>query len=186
MLRQALHGIVRDLSQTFLADEVYAPPMARIDVPGPAADEASMIWSLRPEMGGMVDRMVSTVYQRSILRAEEREVARMRIAQLNSCNACANFRAPSVVAAGVTEDLYEHLEDPASYPGYTERQRLAIEFAERFATDHRNIDEALFVRLRSAFTDAEVLDLTMCVAVYLGLGRALEVLGVDSNCPIDV
>ena len=186
MLRQALPGIVRDLSQTGPTGEVYARCMARTDVPGAPEDVASMIWSLRPEMGGMVDRMVSTVYQRSILPAEEREVARMRIAQLNSCSACANFRAPSVLAAGVTEDLYEHLEDAATYPGYTERQRLAVEFAERFASDHRNIDEALFVRLRSAFTDAEVLDLTMCVAVYLGLGRALEVLGVDSSCPIDV
>jgi hypothetical protein len=31
-----------------------------------------------------------------------------------------------------------------------------------------------------------VLDLTMCIAAYLGLGRALEVLGIDSSCPIDV
>jgi AhpD family alkylhydroperoxidase len=160
--------------------------MARIAIPGNPEEEASMIWSLRPEMGGMVDRMVSTVYQRSILPAAEREVARMRIAQLNACNACANFRAPSVLAAGVTEDLYQHLEDAATYPGYTERQRLAIEYAERFATDHRAIDDELFERLRAEFTDAEVLDLTMCVSVYLGLGRALEVLGVDSSCPIDV
>lgn len=160
--------------------------MARIDIPGPPGEQASMIWSLRPEMGGMVERMVSTVYQRSILPAEEREVARMRIAQLNACNACANFRAPSVLEAGVTEELYQHLEDAGTYTGYTERQRLAIEFAERFATDHRGIDDELFNRLRSAFTDPEVLDLTMCVAVYLGLGRALEVLGVDSSSPIDV
>jgi AhpD family alkylhydroperoxidase len=160
--------------------------MARIDIPGAPAEEASMIWTLRPEMGAMVDRMVSTVYQRSVLPAEEREVARMRIAQLNACNACATFRAPSVLAAGVTEDLYQHLEEAATYPGYTQRQRLAIEFAERFATNHRDIDDDLFSRLRSEFSDPEVLDLTMCVAVYLGLGRALEVLGVDSSCPIDV
>jgi AhpD family alkylhydroperoxidase len=145
-----------------------------------------MIWSLRPEMGGMVDKMVSTVYQRSILPAEEREVARMRIAQLNACNACATFRAPSVLAAGVTEDLYEHLEEAATYPGYTERQRLAVEFAERFALDHRAIGDELFERLRAVFSDPEILDLTMCVAVYVGLGRALEVLGVDSSCPIDI
>lgn len=137
-------------------------------------------------MGRMVERMVSTVYQRSILPAEEREVARMRIAQLNACQACATFRAPSVLDAGLTEDLYQNLEAARSYPGYTERQRLAIEFAERFAADHRGIDEELFARMRASFTDPEVLDLTMCCAVYLGLGRALEVLGVDSNSPIDV
>ena len=110
----------------------------------------------------------------------------MRIAQLNACTACATFRAPSVLAAGVEEELYEHLDEAATYPGFSERQKLAIEFAERFAQDHRGIDDQLFGRLRSSFSDPEILDLTMCVAVYLGLGRALEVLGVDSSCPIDI
>jgi AhpD family alkylhydroperoxidase len=160
--------------------------MARIDVPdGPGGDPA-MIWTLRPEMAGMVDRMISTVYGRSALPAEEREVARMRIAQLNECSACAVFRAPSVVAAGVEEDAYEHLHEYRTYPGYTERQRLAIEYAERFAIDHQNIDDELFVRLRAQFADAEILDLTLCLAVYLGLGRTLEVLGIREGSGIDV
>ena len=110
----------------------------------------------------------------------------MRIAQLNACSACAEFRAPSVVASGVDEELYRHVDEAATWPGYTTRQRLAVEFAERFAGDHRAIDEDLFARLRSSFSDAEVLDLTMFVAVCLGLGRALEVLGIDDSCPIDL
>jgi len=35
--------------------------------------------------------------------------------------------------------------------------------------------------LRAHFADDEVLDLTLCVAVYLGLGRTLEVLGVRES-----
>ncbi len=31
-----------------------------------------------------------------------------------------------------------------------------------------------------------VLDLTLCVAVFLGLGRSLTVLGVDQSCAIDI
>ena len=160
--------------------------MARIEVPDGPGGEAAMIWTLRPEMAGMVDRMITTAYDRSILPADERELARMRIAQLNDCSACATFRAPSVVAAGVTEDLYEHLDEYRTDPRYTDRQRLAIEYAERFAADHRNIDDAFFDRLRGAFTDAEVLDLTLCCAVFVGLGRTLEVLGIDQGCAIDV
>jgi AhpD family alkylhydroperoxidase len=155
--------------------------MARIDVPDGPGGDAAMIWTLRPEMAGMVERMISTVYGRSSLPAAEREVARMRIAQLNECSACAVFRAPSVVAAGVAEDAYEHLPDYRTYAGYTERQRLAIEYAERFAIDHQNIDDELFARLRRQFDDAEILDLTLCCAVYLGLGRTLEVLGIDQG-----
>src|SRR5689334_376829 len=145
-----------------------------------------MVWSLRPEMAGMVDRMITTAYQRSKLPAAEREVARMRIAQLNACDACSTFRAPSVTEAGVTEELYEHLDEYRSWPGYSERQRLAIEYAERFTTDHRAIDDELFTRLHAHFADDEILDLTLCCAVYLGLGRTLEVLGVVDHCALDV
>src|SRR3954462_2052762 len=111
-----------------------------------------MVWSLRPEMAGMVDRMIATAYSRSILDPAEREVARMRIAQLNACDACATFRAPSVVEAGVTDEMYAHVDDP-SWSGYTERQRLAIDYAERFARDHASIDDAVMQRMRDAFAD---------------------------------
>lgn len=145
-----------------------------------------MIWTLRPELGGMVERMIRGAYQQSILPPEERELARMRIAQINDCVACADFRAPSVLEAGVAPELYEHVAAYATHPGFTPRQRLAIEYAERFATDHASIDDDFFARVRTLFSDEEILDLTLCVAVFLGLGRSLTVLGVDQSCAIDV
>jgi AhpD family alkylhydroperoxidase len=159
---------------------------ARLDVPDGPGGEAAMIWTLRPELGAMVERMIRGAYQQSILPAEERELARMRIAQINDCVACSDFRAPSVLEAGLAPELYENVAAYATYPGYTPRQRLAIEYAERFATVHESIDDAFFERMRGLFTDAEVLDLTLCVAVFLGLGRTLTVLGVDQSCAIDV
>ncbi|MDE3086596.1 MAG: carboxymuconolactone decarboxylase family protein [Acidobacteriota bacterium] len=160
--------------------------MARIDVPAGPGGEAAMVWRLQPEMGAMVETMVRTVYGSSILPAEEREVARMAIARLNECNACATFRAPSVRAARVDEELYSHLDEYQVYDGYSRRQRLAIEYAGRFATDHGGIDDELFARLRAAFSAAEVLDLTMCIATYLGLGRALAVLGIEEHAPLEL
>lgn len=152
--------------------------MARINVPEGEGGDRTMVWTLRPEMAGMVDSMISTAYHKSIIPPEEREAARMRIAQLNACDACATFRAPSVVEAGVDEDTYAHVAEWRTWPGYTERQRLAIEYAERFATDHGAIDEAFVGRMRDHFGDEEVLDLTLCCAVFVGLGRTLEVLGI--------
>ena len=40
--------------------------------------------------------------------------------------------------------------------------------------------------MRAAFADDEILDLTLCLAVFVGLGRTLAVLGVDEACPIDI
>jgi hypothetical protein len=93
---------------------------------------------------------------------------------------------PSVLEADIAPQLYENVANYASYPGYTPRQRLAIEYAERFATDHASIADAFMGRMRELFTDAEILDLTLCVAVFLGLGRTLTVLGIDQSCAIDV
>src|SRR3954469_2289933 len=87
----------------------YTFAMARIDVPDGPGGDAAMVWTLRPEMAGMVERMIATAYQRSKIPAAEREPARMRIAQLNACDACATFRAPSVQEAGVADELYDHV-----------------------------------------------------------------------------
>ena len=163
--------------------------MARLDVPDGPGGEAAMIWTLRPQLGGMVERMIRGAYQQSILPADERELARMRIAQINDCVACSDFRAQSVLDAGPkapAPELYDNVAAYASYPGYTPRQRLAIEFAERFALEHTSMDDAFFERLRELFSDEEILDLTLCVAVFLGLGRSLTVLGVDQSCQLDL
>ena len=68
--------------------------VARIDIPDGPGGDATKVWSLRPEMAGMVERMIATAYQRSILPASEREVARLLVAQLIACGACSTVRAP--------------------------------------------------------------------------------------------
>src|SRR5262249_62243552 len=98
--------------------------VARIDVPEGPGGDAAMVWSLRPEMAGMVQKMISTAYRSSKLPASEREVARMRIAQLNACNACATFRAPAVVEAGGTEEPYPQLAQPRTPPQCPRPPRL--------------------------------------------------------------
>src|ERR1700744_1361267 len=145
-----------------------------------------MIWSLGPLLGGMFGCMNKGASNQDVQQPEERELARMRIAQINDCIACSDFRAPSVLEAGIAPELYENVAAYATYPGYTPRQRLAIEYAERFASDHGSIDDAFFGRLREVFTDEEILDLPLCVAVFLGLGSSLSVLGVDQSCAIDL
>jgi hypothetical protein len=60
--------------------------MARVDVPAGEGKEASRIWQLAPHLGTGLSAMSTAVYERSSLAIREREVARMRIAQLNECH----------------------------------------------------------------------------------------------------
>lgn len=159
--------------------------MARIDLPDGKSDPEVRMWKLRPEMGIGAGALSHAVYEQSIIPVRERELARMRIAQINECAICQQWRKTTGSAEVLTEADYTHVADWQTFAGYSERERLAIEYAERFALDHTGIDDAFFVRLRSAYTDAEILDLTVCIGAWIALGRTMNVLGVDSYCRIE-
>ncbi|MGH9014358.1 MAG: carboxymuconolactone decarboxylase family protein [Acidimicrobiia bacterium] len=85
----------------------------------------------------------------------------------------------------MTEEMYAHVAEYRDRDDYTKREKLAIEYAERFALDHRNIDDELFARLREHYDDDEILDLSICLVAFMGLGRVLSVLRIDPSCSVD-
>ena len=143
--------------------------MPRLDIPEGDGGDAVQLWSLRPEMGAAVNRLVDAAYNKSILPVRVREAARMRIAQLNDCTVCLAFRADKVKAQGLTEEFYGDVGDRPTRRSFNQQERLAMEYAERFAMDHLSIDDAFMDRMRESFTDPEILDLTICL---LGIPRA--------------
>src|ERR1700693_1305953 len=118
--------------------------MARIDIPAGAGGDAVQIWSLQPELGAAATRLVDAAYNKSILPVRVREAARMRIAQLNDCTVCLAFRADKVRAQGLGEDFYCHVGVHDEGAQFNEQERMAMEYAERFATDHLSIGDAFF------------------------------------------
>ena len=60
--------------------------MARLDVPEGEGMEASRVWKLAPNLRDGMTAMSQAIYEKSSLPIREREVARMRIAQLNECH----------------------------------------------------------------------------------------------------
>ena len=159
--------------------------MARLDIPPGEGGDAVQVWSLQPELGRAATRLVDAAYNKSILPVRVREAARMRVAQLNDCTVCLAFRADSVRAQGLHEGFYGAVGSGGD-DSFSEQERLAIEFAERFALDHASIDDAFVQRLRGVFSDPEVFDLTVCVSAFLGLGRTLRVLGITETSLTDV
>jgi alkylhydroperoxidase family enzyme len=85
---------------------------------------------------------------------------------------------------GLTEEKISELDGEEN--GFSDRERLALEYAERLAVDHHNMDDGFFDRLRTQFNDAEILELGMMVGQYIGFGRLLMVLDLTpKSCPVD-
>ncbi|MGI9596094.1 MAG: carboxymuconolactone decarboxylase family protein [Acidimicrobiales bacterium] len=76
------------------------------------------------------------------------------------------------------EELYNSVSRYYEVDEFSAREKLAIEFGERFAIDNTTIDDAFWARLSEHFSDTEMLELTMVAGYCVGIGRALQVLDV--------
>jgi hypothetical protein len=141
-------------------------------------------------------------YQHSKLSLREFEGARARTAEINGCQVCRTFRADrdlpgyfavfggnvdqSVAANGAApnEAFYLNLARWRDFPEYSERERVAIAFAEGLGLDPHGIatDEAFWARAKAVFSDEEIVDLAYCTACWMGLGRVTHALGMDNVC----
>jgi alkylhydroperoxidase family enzyme len=80
--------------------------------------------------------------------------------------------------AGLTEAKIAALDNLAS-DLFSPRERAALTFADLMATDHHKADEAVFAELRRHFSEAELVELGVSTALFVGFGRLNTVLGID-------
>jgi alkylhydroperoxidase family enzyme len=152
--------------------------MARISFPERGFGE-HVDWALlRPKMAAGMGSLSEAVYTNSRLSTREREAARWTIALINDCAVCRDTRARDGAAKGADEPFYADVGSWRQSTTLSERERLAAEFAERFAVDHLAMGDEFWGRLRSAYADDEIADLTICCGTFLGMGRTLAVIGV--------
>jgi alkylhydroperoxidase family enzyme len=152
--------------------------MARISFPDRGMGE-HVDWALlRTDMAVGMGAFSAAVYGNTKLAVREREAARWTIALINDCVVCQDTRARDAQDHDVDEAFYGEVAGWATSTALSERERLAAEFAQRFALDHLAMDDALWARLQAAFADDELADLTICCGMFLGLGRTLAVVGV--------
>jgi len=158
--------------------------MARIDLPPGDGDELIRLYGVSPAMGAAAAKFSDAVYTKSSLAPREREAARMRIAEINQCTVCRETRTTSTES--LSEIEYLGIAEWRGLTTLSERERLAAEFAERFALDHTNLDDDMWARLRAAYTDPEVFDLAVSVAGWLALGRVTAIFDAGVTCRIEL
>jgi alkylhydroperoxidase family enzyme len=88
------------------------------------------------------------------------------------------------VQAGVTEELLDRVPTWRDHADFTDTERAALDYTERFCLDPDAIDDAYIEGLRDHFDDGQIVDLTAAIAKYLAIGRFVKVLELDHVCPL--
>lgn len=152
--------------------------MPRIEIPAGEGPEVTRALGLVPHFVDAVNALESAVWA-SPLPRRVHELVRMRIAEINGCVLCMTWRndwADDASLAAVSEH--------ATSPLFSDAEKVALEYAERFATESKHIDDTLFTRLGDHFGPAEIADLTLVIGKYLAMGRFMQVLDLDQACTI--
>ncbi|MEZ5166442.1 MAG: carboxymuconolactone decarboxylase family protein [Acidimicrobiales bacterium] len=141
---------------------------------------------MQPHVAIGMGAFSQAVYEKTSLPPRVREIARLRVAVANGCPVCLNTRSPKAAADGFDEQAVHDvvacsIGTTPAIDGLSDRERLAGEFADRFATDHHSIDDAFMSEIRTHFTDVEVIELTALCAMTVGNGRFMTVLDIAAD-----
>lgn len=154
-----------------------------LDLPD-GADPLMHVWGrLVPGIGPAASAFATSVYEHSTLGLREFEAARLRVAQLNGCLLCLDWRTERD-GQRVEDGFDREVEQWRRTTALDERARLAAEYAERYTLDHHGLDDGFWTRMRAHYSDREIAELTMCLGSWIAFGRLNHVLGLDAVCSV--
>ncbi|MEV5971359.1 carboxymuconolactone decarboxylase family protein [Streptomyces sp. NPDC051921] len=152
-----------------------------IDIPE-GQEPIGYVWGdMVPGIGMAAANFSLSVYAHTTLGLREFEAARLRIAQINGCRFCLDWRTDRD-GEKVEEEFADAVLEWRTTDAFDERTRLAAEYAERYALDHHRLDEEFWARMTAAYAQVEIVELTMSLGSWLAFGRLNRVLGLDTVC----
>ncbi|KAA0943117.1 MULTISPECIES: carboxymuconolactone decarboxylase family protein [Streptomyces] len=152
-----------------------------VDVPA-GKDPIAYVWGeMVPGIGPAAADFSLAVYAHTTLALREFEAARLRIAQINGCLFCLDWRTERD-GHKVEEGFADAVARWRTTDALDGRARLAAEYAERYALDHHGLDEEFWERMTAHYSQAEIVELTMSLGSWLAFGRLNRVLGLDALC----
>jgi alkylhydroperoxidase family enzyme len=152
-----------------------------IDIPQ-GKDAIEYVWGeMVPGIGVAAARFSAAVYGHATLGLREFEAARLRIAQINGCLFCLDWRTERD-GEKVEDSFADAVAEWRTTEAFDDRTRLAAEYAERYAVDHHAIDDRFWARMTAQYSQAEIVELSMCIGSWLAFGRLNHVLGLDTTC----
>jgi AhpD family alkylhydroperoxidase len=157
--------------------EQYAPLF------GADAPLRVQIYAQRPPLAAKFLEFGRTLREERLLPDRLIELVRLRVAFRNQCRSCMAVRYEEGIADGLTEELVCSLEHPHEADDLTEAERAAIDFGDLMATNHLAIGDETFDRLREHFSEPEIVELCMNVALFVGFGRMGAALHMVDDLP---
>lgn len=148
-----------------------------------------------PEMARVVAQCRSTAYVMQawtrlhfggVLPHRLKELVRIRLSVVVSCGYCSSIQTDRSRQEGLTDEVIDGMSDFEDSLSFSEPEKAAIRYADRFEANNIASDE-VYDELRRHFSTEEILELGMLCSLTLGMGRfarSLDVRTWEQACAI--
>lgn len=146
---------------------------------GPFRNQAAVLAHVPPALDHL-SRLLMELKARDGIRWRYVELAIVVVSKLNACQYCVSHHAPKLRIEGLSAEAVDGL--PATdHPELDEVDRLVIEYATLVTQQSGRIRDAVFERLKCHFTDAQIVELTLRIALCGAYNRLTEALQIDNE-----
>lgn len=145
--------------------------------------EAENINILAHSPGLIVPYLMSSQMARARMELdrETRSLAMHLVAARNGCAWCLDFGLAQAVEAGVPLEKMVSVLDYATDPRFTPAQQAALAFADEVSGNRGHPSDERFAALKPYFSDREIVELTVSIALEEFFNRTNGPLGIESQ-----
>lgn len=162
---------MREAFETVRDDPSFAESRALFQKTGKPAEMIQAL-CLRPEILRAFAGFSTCLYPGGLLERRLKELVIVESSRANACQFCRDVHVAVSRMLGLSEDALRLLETPGDM---TERERLAVAYTQAAMADANRVSDGVFERLRAAFADAEIVELTFLIGY-------INMLNLFNNC----
>jgi uncharacterized peroxidase-related enzyme len=137
----------------------------------------------RPEIFETIIAHMEAVLNTGTLPKALKELVIVRTSQLNRTPYCLASHTTIARKLGWTATQIEALHDSAGSAEFSEREKVAIHLAEVMTLDAHSYSEAEFARLRSFYSEGEIVELMAAIGLFNYFNRFNDLLEMEPTKP---
>lgn len=125
----------------------------------------SKIWGRSPKLMYGLQAFYRAIDRKSSpLDPAMRSLINVKVSQINHCDFCVDISSALLLKRGISIEKISALREYQKSPLFSEKERVALSFAEAVTIYDKPPDDTLFARLKQVFTDDEIVELTALIA----------------------
>lgn len=109
------------------------------------------------------------------------ELAVVAVSKLNECTYCVAHHKPMLMVEGLSADGADRVLDYQNHPEFDEVDKLVVEYTIAVTNSPQRIRDNVFERLRKHFSESQIVELTLRIALCGFFNRFNDALQIDEE-----